>query len=69
MEDWPGGTSIVLKGTTPSGVDLVAIGYKYNSRTILCFVATENAGSTLPGTPYKARFADPLNNICTCLVP
>ena len=63
MDGWPGGSSIVLKATTPSGIPIVAVGYKYNSRTVLCFAATENAGSTLPGSLYKAKYTDKYNNV------
>jgi hypothetical protein len=40
----PGGTSIVRKGTHPNGAPLVAIGYRYSTRTTLYFVMTEDAG-------------------------
>ena len=36
----PAGARIVLEGTV-DGVQLLAIGYKYNSRKVLCFVATK----------------------------
>jgi hypothetical protein len=38
MKDWPGGMSFVLEGVTPPsapgevGLQLLAIGYKYNSQ-------------------------------------
>jgi hypothetical protein len=44
MASTPGGTSIVLKGTYPNGVPLVAIGYQYITQTTLYFVMTEDAG-------------------------
>lgn len=50
MEDFPSGASIVLKSKCPiNSVELLAIGYKYNRRKVLCFLATPNAGSTKPG--------------------
>ena len=54
MKDWPGGSYLVLKSTPkfPGEIPLLAIGYKYNSRTVLGFIATEGAGSTKPGDPY-----------------
>jgi hypothetical protein len=64
LQEWPGGTSLVLESTTPAkGVKLLAIGYKYNSRKVLNFVATKNAGPTTPGTPYRARFVDDYENL------
>ena len=63
MKDWPGGTHLVLEGTSPSHNELLAIGYKYNSKKILCFVATKDAGTTLPGDPYRARFVGDDNNV------
>lgn len=63
MEKWPGGTSLVLEAKGLTGTPLVAIGYKYNSRKVLCFVASKNAGSTkMTGTPYKARWRDSHGN-------
>ena len=60
MKDWPGGSYLVLKsnprftGERP----LLAIVYKYNSRKVLGFIATEEAGSTEPGDPYLSCFPD-----------
>lgn len=69
MAGWSGGMSMVMEGTTASGVQLLAIGYKYNSRKVLSFVATKASGSTTPGTPYRAKFADNWGNVMTRLVP
>ena len=63
MKNWPGGTYIVLEGTSPNGHSLISIGYKYNKRKVLCFVATKNAGKTTLGDPYHARFLDGMNNV------
>ena len=63
---WP----IGMEGTMASGVQLLAIGYKYNSRKVLCFVVTnKGAGSTSLGTPYQAKFADGWGNVMMQLVP
>ena len=35
LENSPGGVHIVLKGTAPNGVDLIAIGYRYSTKPIL----------------------------------
>jgi hypothetical protein len=44
MASTPGETSIVLKGTYPNGVPLVAIGYRYSTRMTLYFVMMEDSG-------------------------
>jgi hypothetical protein len=69
MAGWSGGMSMVMEGVTASGVKLLAIGYKYNLRKVLSFVATRGAGSTTPGNPYRAKFADGWGNVMTRLVP
>lgn len=64
MKDWPSGSYLVMESTAPiTGVKLVAIGYRYNARKTLCFVMTKDAGSTLPGTPYMAKFPDQCGNV------
>jgi hypothetical protein len=37
LEDAPGGVHIVLKGKAHNGVDLLAIGYRYFTKTTLFF--------------------------------
>ena len=53
MKGCPGGSYLVLKSTPrfPVEIPLLDIGYKYRSRRILGFIATEGAGSTKPGDP------------------
>ena len=65
MKDWPGGSYLVLKITPrfTSEIPLLAIGYKYNYRKVLGFIATEGAGSTEPGDPYLSRFPDIYSNV------
>lgn len=58
LEDAPGGVHLVLKGTLPSGVEVVATGYKYASKKVLHFLSTAGAGSTIPGEPYGMRYTD-----------
>ena len=45
LKDAPGGVWIVLE-SLHQNVPLVAIGYRYSTRTTLFFVATKDAGST-----------------------
>jgi hypothetical protein len=64
LKEAPGGCWITMKGKGPLGTDLLAIGYKYNSKGVLKFVATSDAGSTKAGTPYDMKFCDSYNNVC-----
>ena len=70
LEPHPGGTSIVLTAQVNS-VSPIAIGYKYNRKKAICFVATHGAGSTSndPKRPYKARFRDGHGNAAQRDVP
>ena len=61
-------TYIVLEGKHPEGADLVAIGYRYNSKVTLCFIITKNTGSTRQGKPYEMKFSNMHGNIYVCLV-
>ena len=56
MKQWPAGAHLVLEGTTSTGVRLLAIGYKYNKKKVLCFISTADGGHTEPGEPYKAKW-------------
>jgi len=48
MKTWPAGSHIVMEGLADNG-DLLAIGYKYNSKKILCFAYfNKNIGVTEP---------------------
>ena len=65
MKDWPGGSYLFMKSNPsfPGERPLLAIGYKYNSRKVLGFIATEGAGSTEPGDPYLSCFPDIYSNV------
>ena len=66
MKSFPGGTWITLEGKTKKeGANLVAIGYKYNYKKVLCFIMTKGSGSTRPGKPYIAKYPDCYGNVCT----
>ena len=61
MKEWPGGTSFVLEGVTPPSApgeaglqELLAIGCKHNSRKVLLFVCTKDAGPTANGIACQA---------------
>ena len=53
-KDWPGGSYLVLrsKPMVPRDRPLIAIGYSYNSRKVLYFIVTDNAGRTKTGIPF-----------------
>ena len=65
MKYWPGGSYLLLKSTPrfPGESPILAIDYKYNSRKVLGFIATEGVGSTEPGDPYLSRFPDIYSNV------
>ena len=65
MKDWPGGSYLVLKSTPrfPGERPILTIGYKYNYRKVLGFIATEGSGSTEPGDPYLSPFPDIYSNV------
>ena len=70
MKDFLGGTCVFLQGKCGcTGVDLVAIGYKYNTKKVLQFVTTLGADSTEKGTIYKAKYNDRFGNVCYQDVP
>ena len=58
MKDWPGGSYLVMKSTprVSGHIPLMEIGYKYNYRKVLGFIATKGDGSTEPGDPYLSCF-------------
>ena len=65
MKDFRGRSYIVMKSTPrfPGGRPLLAIGYKYNSRKVIGFIATEGTGFTEPGDPYLSRLPDIYSNV------
>ena len=69
MKEWPSGSQLVLECVSPRGNDLVALGYKYNQRKVICFLFNKTAGSTKPGDPYIARFNDAFKNVAQRKVP
>lgn len=68
MQDWPSGAHIVLE-TVCDNVPLIAMGYKYNKRKVICFVATKGAGHTEAGVSYEAKWKDSNGNTCCRNVP
>ena len=58
LKDAPRGVKLVMTGTHPTGVELVATGYKYNSKKVLTFISSAGAGSTTDGNPYEMKYTD-----------
>ena len=65
MTDWLGRLYIVLKSTTrvTGGIPLLELGYKYNYRKVLGFIATEGSRSTKPGDSYLSCFLEMYPNV------
>ena len=63
-EEFLGGPYLVMNTTprVPGDGPIMDIGYKYNSRKVLGFIA-EGAGSTEPGDPYLDRHPDNYLNV------
>ena len=65
MKNYPRGTWITLEGhAEDEDKDLVALGYKYNKKTVLCFITTRGTGTTEPGMPYAVMLPDKYGNMC-----
>ena len=64
-KDWPGGSYLVMNSNTrvTGGRPLMATGYKFNSRKVLGFIATEGAGITEPGDIYLSNSPDIYSNV------
>jgi len=69
MKNWPAGSHIVLTGSASEGVDLISVGYKYNSRKVVCFISTYNAGSMIPSSYYEATWLDNNGNTMCHQIP
>ena len=68
METWPPGSHLVME-TQKHGSSYYAIGYKYNMKKVLCFIASEGAGHTKPGKPYEAKWLDENGLTSSRLIP
>ena len=64
LKPMPSGVCCILE-TDVNGVQLQAIGYKYNRKKVLLFVCTKGAGPTDFGAPYVAHFCDEFENLCS----
>jgi len=64
----PAGSRVALSAIV-DGVDLMAVGYKYNMRKVLFLVATAGASPLEDGNPYIQRWADDFGNTVTRSIP
>ena len=58
----------MLTGIGPQGTPLMAIGYRYSSKSTLLFIASQDARSTRLGSPYKMKYTDEFGNVCVQFV-
>lgn len=70
LDSLPRGVKIVLEATV-DGVDLVAVGWRYNQKKTLSYICTRGAGSTVDDdeNPYIAKFPDKYGNVAERTVP
>ena len=70
MKECPGGPYLVMKSTprVPGDRTLMSIGYTFNCRKFLGFIATEGSGSTEPGDTYLSNFSDIYYNVYVFLI-
>jgi hypothetical protein len=64
LDEALGGCWIKIVGKGPRWINLLAIGYKYNSKRVLKFFASTDVGSTKAGMLYNMRFTDAYSNVC-----
>lgn len=60
----PGGSHLECD-TTIDGIKFIAVGYKYNSKKTLFFLAPEGAAGTVDGEPYVTKWPDEHGNVMT----
>ena len=59
MKDWPSGSHLVLEGHPQDDfVSLIAVGHKYSSKKVICFLFTKGAGRTVTSCIYEATWKD-----------
>ena len=51
------------KPIIPGVRTLISIGYKYNTRKVLYFIVTDNAGITQAGITYLSKYPDQFTNV------
>ena len=62
LKDAPGGASLVMSGYHPTGVELIALGYKYNKKLLRKWIfVIKNSGSTNGSNNRKVIYAEVLS--------
>ena len=64
LRGMPGGSHLEMRSTV-DGVNLIAVGSKYNSTKTVFHFASEGAGSTVDGVPYTTQWPDENGNVLT----
>ena len=62
LRGMPGGSHLEMEATIDD-CELIAVGYKYNSKKTLFFVASKGSAPTTAGEPYVTKFIDELRNV------
>jgi hypothetical protein len=63
LQGHPAGSALIME-TTVDGVEILAIGYKFNSKKTLFFCAPKGAGATTDdGEPYVTKWPDENGNV------
>ena len=52
----------------PGDRSLITIGCKYNTRKVISFIFTSDAGTTTSGIPYLSNYHGPFYNVSICPV-
>ena len=68
LRGMPGGSHLERKAIH-EGISLMCVGYKYNSKGTLFFVAPEGAATTAEGEPYMTKWPDEWRNVLIRAVP
>ena len=70
MEEWPGGSYLVINiaPIVPGDKICIAIGYRYIYYKDLGFIAMEGAISTKAGVSYLSRYPSNYSNVYICPV-
>ena len=64
LRGMPGGSHLEMRSTI-DGVDLIAVGSKFNSKKTCFHLAVDGAAPTTPGEPYVTKWPDEFGNILT----
>ena len=62
---WLGYYYLVLKRkyTVPGDTTLIDIGYRFNAKTVISFISTEDSGVTKAGINYLYKYPEKYSNV------